>query len=174
MDRGLIAIYLNDHLAGATAGLELARRAEGSNRGSEFGSFLAELAGEIQSDRELLVEVMRRLAVREDRLKTAFAWLAEKAGRLKLNGELLSYSPLSRLVELEALALGVHGKLAMWRTLGRLAETEETLSGIDFRARIAGAQSQLRRIERRRSKAAEQALGGEVSRGRSRERLGPS
>ena len=32
----LLTIYLNDHLAGATAGVELARRAAGENKGSEL------------------------------------------------------------------------------------------------------------------------------------------
>ena len=38
------------------------------------------------------------------------AWSAEKFGRLKLNGQLSGYSPLSRLEELEILALVAEGK----------------------------------------------------------------
>ena len=110
-----LAIYLNDHLAGATVGLELARRSAGSNRGSPYGPFLDKLAGEIHEDRESLLEIMRSLQVGVDQVKVSAGWAAEKLGRLKLNGQLLGYSPLSRLVELEALTLGVTGKLGLWR-----------------------------------------------------------
>ena len=60
---------------------------------------------------------MDRLGVKPDRVKEAMGWTAEKLGRLKLNGQLLGYSPLSRLVELEGLMLGITGKMAMWIAL---------------------------------------------------------
>ena len=123
----LLAIYLNDHLAAATGARDLARRATSSNRGSEYGPFLERLAGEIAEDRESLIAIMRTLKVRVDPLKVLVGWGAEKVGRLKLNGRLLGYSPLSRVVELETLYLGVHGKLALWRSLQRL---EPTLVGM--------------------------------------------
>lgn len=37
--------------------------------------------------------------------------VAEKLGRLKPNGQLHGYSPLSRVIELEGLYLGISGKL---------------------------------------------------------------
>jgi hypothetical protein len=113
----LLAISLNDHLAGATAGRELAWRAARSNRGSSHGSFLADLADQIDAGRGSLLEIMRVLDVREDRIKVIGGWGAEKLGKLKFNGQLRGYSPMSRIVELEALSLGVHGRLALWRTL---------------------------------------------------------
>ena len=59
---------------------------------------------------------MDDLEIRTDPVKDAGGWLLEKAGRLKLNGQLKGYSPLPRLVELEGLALGVTAKLASgWR-----------------------------------------------------------
>jgi hypothetical protein len=106
----LLAIYLNDHLAAATGARELARRAAASNEGSAYGSFLARLAGELEEEGEALRALMRALDVGVDRLKVLGGWSAEKLGRLKLNGRLLGYSPLSRVVELDVLALGVTGK----------------------------------------------------------------
>src|SRR5215213_8693100 len=97
----LLPIYLNDHLAGATAGTELARRAAGSNEGTEYGEFLAKLADDIDADKRQLEAIMDRLGVKQDRAKIGVAWIGEKAGRLKPNGRLTSYSPLSRLIELE-------------------------------------------------------------------------
>jgi hypothetical protein len=158
MNRKRLAIYLQDHLAGSTAGLELARRVHASNGDGEFGAFLEELVSEIELDRRTLLELMGRLGIGEDRVKTALAWAGEKAGRLKLNGELLSYSPLSRLVELEGLALGVHGKLGMWRSLREIADTDDRLRDFDLEAPIARAERQARRLEARRRRAAEEAL----------------
>ena len=158
MNQKLLSIYLQDHFAGATAGLALARRVEASNRDAEMGPFLAELAEAIALDRRILPDLMKRVGVGEDRLKNALAWAGEKAGRLKLNGELLSYSPLSRLVELEGLALGVQGKLAMWRSLREVADQDARLRDFDFDAPIARAERQVRRIEARRRRAAEEAL----------------
>ena len=73
-----LATYLNDHLLGATGGTELARRAAGENEGSELGEFLADLAREIDDDRETLLAVMGELGVKADRLKVAAGWSAEK------------------------------------------------------------------------------------------------
>ena len=105
-----LATYLNDHLAGSTGGIELVRRAAGEYEGTELGEFLSGLAREIEEDRETLKEYLAELGVDEDRLKVAAGWAGEKLGRLKPNGHLMSRSPLSALVEFEALSLGVEGK----------------------------------------------------------------
>jgi hypothetical protein len=141
-----LAIYLQDHLAGATVGLELAKRACGSNRDGEFAAPLAALRDEIDADRVTLIDVMRQLGVGRDRPKEAGAWLAEKAGRLKLNGRLRGYSPLSRVVELEGLAMGVTGKLRLWETLAGLPAVEARLTGVDLPALQARAESQRARV----------------------------
>jgi hypothetical protein len=114
----LLGIYLNDHLAGATGGVELARRLRGSASGEEAAP-IARLCGEIEADRATLERVMDELGIGRQRLKPAGAWLAEKLGRLKLNGRLFGHSPLSRVVELEVLHLGVTGKMQLWQTLAR-------------------------------------------------------
>lgn len=158
-DDGLLGIYLNDHLAGATAGLELARRAAARNRGSEFGDRLKELAGLIEEDREALRDVMRRLDAGENVAKTAVAWLAERAGRLKLNGRLLSYSPLSRVEELEALHLGVQGKLDLWLALKETRATDPRLDGVDLDGLARRARAQGDELEAMRLRAASKAFG---------------
>ena len=117
LDSKYTPIYLNDHLAGSTAGLALAKRALGSNRDTQFEPALERLVREIDEDRESLREIMRALGVGEDPVKKLVPYVAERAGRLKLNGSFFSYSPLSRLVEFEGIALGVTGKLALWIAL---------------------------------------------------------
>ena len=123
MSKKLLSIYLNDHLAGATAGTELARRVAGANEGTPLGDLLAELATEIAEDREALLKAMSKLGVGRDHIKVKGAWVGEKLGRLKLNGQITGYSPLSRLEELEGLHLGITGKLELWRMLKRTNET---------------------------------------------------
>ena len=154
-----LSIYLNDHLAGATVGLELARRTAASNEENvAYGPVLEELEHEIAQDRTALVDVMARLGVGRDRVKVAAAWAAEKAGRLKPNGRVLSYSPLSRLEELEVMQLGVNGKLGLWRALAETRAGDPRLQGVDLRELEARAQSQWQRLERLRLRAAGEAL----------------
>jgi hypothetical protein len=153
-----LAIYLNDHLAGSTLGIELARRLCRSNSDSPYGPPLQRLAEEINEDRETLIGITDRLHIRRDRLKMAGAWAAEKAARLKPNGQLIHYSPLSRLEELEMLSLGVEGKLAMWSALHhaigpRVADT-------DLDPLIARANEQRETLEQLRHQAAAEALSG--------------
>jgi hypothetical protein len=157
-DQKLLSIYLNDHLAGASGGLELAKRTLGSNRGTPFEPVLERLAGEIDEDRATLRDIMRALEVGEDPVKKVGAFVLEKVGRLKLNGSLFSYSPLSRLVEFEGLALGVTGKLALWRALQQVGDPR--LEAFDLPSLEARADRQQDEIEQQRREAARIALEG--------------
>jgi hypothetical protein len=152
----LLSIYLNDHLAGSTVGVELARRARSQNEGTPLGDSLAKLTTEIEEDRETLQRLMGELGVKQDHLKSKSAWIAEKAGRLKLNGRLTGYSPLSRLVELEGLHLGVNGKLDLWQALGRTLG--EGVAGFDFEQLARRAERQAVELEQHRLEAAAEAL----------------
>lgn len=153
----LLAIYLNDHLAGATLGVELARRLRASNEDNlEFGPVLAEVCAEIEADRETLRAVMDRLGVGQSKVKPLAAVLGERLGRLKPNGRLWGYSPLSRLDELELLQLGVAGKRRLWRALEHTHAGE--LPGLDLGALADRASEQLRRLEALHLKAAALAL----------------
>jgi hypothetical protein len=150
--------YLNDHLAGATAATDLAQRAAGSNKGTDYGDFLAALHGEIAEDRKSLELLMERLEVKKDLIKTTAARVAERFGRFKPNAHLTSYSPLSRLEELEFLALGVTGKLALWKVLLALAPAEPRLDAQELDLLIERAERQRAEIEAHRLRAAEEAL----------------
>ncbi len=159
MSDRFLAIYLNDHLAGSVAGVELARRAKGSNEGTEIGAVLAEVCAETEADQETLREAMRGLEIDVDRMKPALAWAAEKVGRLKPNGQLRGYSPLSRVVELEGLLAGVNGKRMLWRSLERSCKSR--LPGLDFEALEARAEAQVQRLEACHRKATKVAFGGD-------------
>ena len=152
-----LATYLNDHLGGATAGVELVRRAARENEGEELGAFLAELAAQIEADREALEKIMGELGVGPDRAKVAAGWAAEKVGRLKPNAQLRGYSPLSPLVELEGLLIGIQGKLAMWRALAEIADSLG-LDRVRLQELAARAESQRADVERHRIDVARRAL----------------
>ncbi len=156
--RRLLRIYLNDHLMGAAAAIELARRSLHNNRGTPLGAFLEELLTEITEDRAALEKLMAALEFQPDRIKLAAAVIAEKVGRLKLNGHLLRYSDLSRLIELDGLYGGVDLKLHLWLALQHVAFTDPRLAVIDLDRLVERASSQLTRLERHRLDAAERAF----------------
>jgi len=157
VNRQLLGIYLNDHLAGAVGGTELARRALRNNRETALASDLDRLVREIEEDRTTLESLMDRLDVPRNQVKGAAAWLLEKAGRLKLNGRPFGYSPLSRVIELELLATGVEAKRSLWAALKRLRDDGIEL-GLDLDDLIARAQRQRRLLERRRLEAVARAF----------------
>jgi hypothetical protein len=154
-----LSTYLNDHLAASTAAVELARRAAGENVGSPLGDFLSELAAEVADDRAALRELMTELGVGADRKKIAAGWLGEKGGRLKPNAQLLGYSPLSPLIELDALLLGIEFKRLLWRALRSIAE-DYGLPAERFEELAARARRQRDRVSRHRDALLGRALVG--------------
>ena len=150
-----LSIYLNDHYAGATGGTELAKRAANSHRAEpEFGPELSRIAAEIVEDYSELQRMMHALGVKPNPVMAGAGWAAEKAGRLKLNGELLQFSPLSRLVEIDGLISGVSGKLALWRVLIDVQEAEPRLDAAALTELANRAEDQLSRLHELRGQAA--------------------
>ena len=62
---------------------------------------------DLRDDEASLRRIVRHHGLPENRLKQAAARIGELVGRLKANGELRRYSPLSRLLELELLLSGI-------------------------------------------------------------------
>ena len=85
--------------------------------------------------------------------------MAKQAGRLKLNGQITGYSPLSRVIELEGLTIGIAGKRSLWRNLRDAADVADRLDGIDLDRLLSRAESQLERLEDQRVEAARRAFG---------------
>jgi hypothetical protein len=158
LNRDVLDVYLSDHFAGATAGLDHAKRMSGdSPRGP-----LSEIAAEIESDRRTLRELMAALNLKPSLLKTVIGWFGEKAGRIKLNDRVFNRSsPLSGLLELEVLIAGVSGKLQLWRALAELSSPDSRLEQFDFAALSRRAEEQRRRLEELHERAARKALGGD-------------
>jgi hypothetical protein len=164
-----LRIYLRDHLAGATFGLELVRRCRRNNERTELAERLAKLVEEIAADRRTLQGIMRELGVDESRTKVAAGWALEKVRRLKTNGRLFEYTPLARVVELESLAIGIAGKRAMWRALADMTPWEERLARHDLSTLIERAEDQLSTVEALRLGAASTAFRHERATGAQRQ-----
>jgi hypothetical protein len=152
----LLATYLNDHLAGSIGARELAERCLSENSAGAIGDFLRRFLQELEEDQQALRTVLERTGGMEDPAKKSAAWVAEKIARLKLNGQLTGYSDLSRLEELEALLLGISGKLALWHTLVEV--NGKWTVGIDLQQLQARAAQQKEEAETLRLGAARRAF----------------
>lgn len=153
-----LATYLQDHRAAAETASELAGRLAGENQGTAYEGFLVALAQEIEGDVEELEEIMDRCGVAKSAVKTAAAKIGEKLGRLKPNERLTSYSPLSRVLELEGLRAGVQAKLCLWDALAQLAASDERLDAERIAALQGGAQKQLEGLREHHLMATREAL----------------
>jgi len=148
MDAPLLQVYLRDHHAAAAGGVALARRALGAQD---------PIAARIARDRETLEEIMGQLGISANPLKVGLVRIVERLSRLKLNGRFVRHSPLSRIVELETLVVGVRGKEALWTAL-RTAGVR--LEGIDLDALVDSARAQGSELEARRVSAVSKVFAG--------------
>jgi hypothetical protein len=156
----LLGVYLNDHLAGSAAGIELAEKLRDNNQGTELGNTVAALHRDIEQDRATLEELMARLEVERHPVKEAAGWLLERLSRLRLNPALTGSADLTRLLETEALSLGIEGKLAMWLVLKEAAAVDRRLARTDFDRLIERARGQRRTLEPHRVAAGLAAFSG--------------
>jgi hypothetical protein len=145
--------YLNDHLAGAFAGRALSRRAAERQRGTDLAPPLERVAKEIREDIRSLEQLMERLGIPRRNQRAMIGELAHAVGRLKFGGVLHRGSPVATLEELETLALGIEGKLALWRALRHGADDDGSL-GPELDGLISRARTQRELVEELRLKAA--------------------
>ena len=160
MNEKLLRIYLQDHHAGSNTGLELAKRIHGSNKGNEYGAAMAKVVDEIAADKKSLESIMDDLGFGADKIKDVGAWALEKAGRLKLNGQITGYSPLSLVVELEGLMTGIASKIGLWVALLQIAPDEPRLDAARLERLRERGESQRATVEDLRERAAREAFAG--------------
>jgi hypothetical protein len=158
MSKELLGTYLNDHLAGAAAGVELAEKLGATYEGTPFGTAVAAVAGEIKVDKETLEGLMERLGIGRSPSKRAAGWVFEKVTRLRFNRQLTGSEDLTRLLETEALSLGIEGKLAMWQALKGVDGLDAELGRADFDRLIFRARQQREALEPHRLEAAAEAF----------------
>ena len=157
MSRDALRTYLNDHLAGSVMAVELAERAARENEGAPIAARLSRVLEEIREDQALVKGLIERVGAGQNPLKKAGAWLVEKAGRWKLGGT-DEPGELSRLEVLEMLAMGIHGKRALWRALHVVVSRYEELRGLDLGLLERRATEQHDEVEAMRLEAAKAAL----------------
>jgi hypothetical protein len=157
----LLGTYLNDHLAGATAGAELIKRLSRAEARRPEGEKLRRLATEITEDRQALLDVMAKLNIPVRQYKVWLGWTVEKLSRVKPNRHVLTRSPLSRVVELETMRLGVEGKTAGWRILRARAAVDTRLDVGRLDELISRAERQIAELEQLRLRSATVAFGGD-------------
>jgi len=153
----VLGTYLNDHLAGANVGVELARRLHERAGAEPDAVTLGRLAEEIENDRNELRRLIEQLGVAGHPLKKAAGWFAGKVHRLTAKlpsgGE-----DLGMLLEIEALALGIGGKLKLWQALLAVAPAHPRLVEADLIRLAARAREQHGEIETIRIAAARRSF----------------
>lgn len=157
-DDRLLRIYMSDQLALGVLWREIARRAHRAAGETPEGAALGDVAAGIAEDVVTFRQIMRRPGFSTRTPKAALALVAERLGRLKLNGRLVSRSPLSRFEELDFLVMGIDGKVVLWQNLRDGAGLGERLPDIDFEHLIERARSQRAELEPFHAQAARAAL----------------
>ena len=156
----LLGIYCNDHLAAATGGIELVSRMLGQHRGTSHEPRLEQLLDELREERVVLASSMAALGLPIRQYKQVASWIGEKLSRGKLNGYLLSRSPLSDLVEFEFIATAVLAKRAGFESLRALAEVDPRLDATALDKMIAQADKQHDWLADVRREVAGRVFGG--------------
>jgi hypothetical protein len=159
MDLEILATYLNDHLAGSVAAIELLDHLRELSKGTERERLFTSLQSEIEEDRQVLQGLLRGVGGRESRLRTAAAWLTEKVVEAKLKLDDPGAGELRLLEAFETLELGILGKLALWRALA-VADRVPQIRSLDLSRLERRAQGQHDRVETERLKVARAAFGG--------------
>jgi hypothetical protein len=137
-----IDAYLNDHLAGSTAGADLAAHLAEHHEGTPFGDEMRSVATAIQEDRKTLIDLMERLGTGMNPVKQAIGWIAEKVAGIKFTGALSGNAELGAFTAIESLILGVEGKLCMWTVLKDVAADYPPLATTNLDRLIERAEQQ--------------------------------
>lgn len=151
-------VYLNDHLAGAMFGSDLAEQIRVQSEGTALGETMGPLAVEIEADRQTLSDLMDRMGTSKNPVKQATTWIAEKASRPKFSGRTSGEPELGTFMALESLSLGVEGKASLWKALKRVSGRYGQLASMNLEHLIDRAEAQRSILERERMAASERAL----------------
>ena len=153
--------YLNDHLAGATAGVNIAEMAAEEHKQDEHGQFFGQIAMEIKEDYATLQDLMAGLAIEPSATKTAAAEVGSKVMQPKFTSG--DDDALNAFVTCETLSIGVEGKVCMWRALQTIEDSNPTLADADLDGLLARAEDQRSRLEDMRLQLAPGALAHTAS-----------
>ncbi len=159
MNQRHLQSYLYDHLAGATAGLELIDFLISVENDPPLKRSFAGLREQIKADLETLRELVEALGFAPGSWRQAAAWMVEKLARIKFLLAGPGEGSLGKLEALEALALGVEGKAALWAALSVIPDAPLPLRAFDLAALQERARKQRAQLEEHRREAAAAAFG---------------
>ena len=148
MNRKMLGIYLNDHLAGSVVGSSLAQAVRAPEpRATITDAPVGEIAREIEEDQADSDggDGASRHPSQAERGSRSLV-VTEFGMRLKPNGRLVGYSPLSRVIELEGSHDWDHRQARALALDGQL-EDDPPIAGIDFERLAARAEGQRDRVE---------------------------
>jgi hypothetical protein len=154
MSHEFLTTYLNDHLAGSQAALEVVALL----RTIDDSSVWRDVEADISADRGELERAMHTMGAAPSTLRGAAAWTAEKLAEMKMRVDDPAGGALRRLELIEALAMGIDGKRALWTALQKAAERTSALGVLDYPRLIARADGQRRVVEEQRLEVAKLAL----------------
>jgi len=158
MARPTLNTYLNDHLSGATAAIEIIRHLSEQDDDQELTMFASDLKAKIEDDKKILVRLIDQTGVGRGWIKVLLAWCAGVLSKLKLGPKFAG--KLGTFEALETLSIGVWGKRALWRALQRLKESgDTTMNEFKFDQLISQAESQFQDVETWRMNYCQRALG---------------
>lgn len=146
-DRHLLRIYLDDHLAGASAGATRMQHAAERLTSTPVGADLQAVADEVAAEKDELRGLLDDLDLPTSPVKEALAAVGERLGALKPNGALRGRSPMTALLEVELLRSAVTGKKGLWQTLLDLSG-ELGLDGARMAALVAQSDRQIATLDR--------------------------
>lgn len=158
MNDQLLALYLNNHLAGSVAGIELARRCHANNRGTPLGGFLSELIPQLEEEQTMVKQVLDRLGTQQQSVKKLGAWVFEKMGEIAIGEYSRKHPALAQVFEMEGILLGSTARQGLWTLLEICRSTDERLNSIDFNYYRKRAEQHCREIERHRQLAAREVF----------------
>jgi len=153
-----LGTYLNGHLAGANAGVATAERLAGRIRTEPTAGTVAQLVADITSDREQLKTIIERLGVSGHPVKEAVGRAAGEASRLVVAEVMTGSEHLTVLLEAETLAMGIHGKLALWEALLAVVPAHPRLAEFDLAGLVARAHAQRGSVEEIRLAAVQRSF----------------
>lgn len=156
LDRETLAVYLNDHLAGSVAALQMMDRLCEVHEDEANRSVIATLREAVASDQRILQNLLVSIGATESVIAKALAWVGEHASRVKLSVERQDDAGVMFFEAIEALALGFHGRQALWHMLDAIEGSLQ--SGYDFRALSEAVSEQILVLEQMRLEAGRNAF----------------
>ncbi len=153
-----LAIYLHDHLAGSHFAIKLLDSLHDQYKDEELGAFALDISADIKRDQATLEDIIEHVGKTSLDLTEAAGWLVEKISQFKLKRD-ESDAGLGTFEALEALSLGIKGKLALWRALSAIHTLDPRIPRYDFGELAARAEDQFAQVEAKRLEYARTTFG---------------